>query len=107
MWFLGALLLGLFYAKYTTPLLGVWLLAASLLLVFVPRKDFIALGALIILGFMLGWWRGGILQQQSAVYAELYSEKITLVARATEDANYTYNSQLGFTSWCNQDTWKN
>lgn len=97
MWFLGALLLGLFYAKYTTPLTTLWLLAASLLFVFLPRKDLVALGAVIVLGFMFGWWRGGILQQQAAIYTELYSEKITLVGRATEDANYTYNSQLGFT----------
>lgn len=96
-WFLVSVLCGLFYAKYTTPLSVIWCVASLALLVMLPRKDLFALGALVILGFMFGWWRGGILQQQTAIYNDLYTEKITLVGRATEDGTYGFKSQLTFT----------
>lgn len=97
MWFLASLLSGLFYAKLTTPLAIIWLIASLALIVFLPRKDLLALSVLIVIGFMLGWWRGGILQQQAAIYNNLYDEKVTLVGRATEDGYYGTKSQLSFT----------
>jgi competence protein ComEC len=96
-WFLASLLCGLFYAKYTTPLSIIWLVASSILFVLLPRKDVVTLGAIIVIGFSIGWWRGGILQQQAAIYNDLYKEKITLVGRATEDGAYGTKSQLSFT----------
>lgn len=96
-WFFASVLTGLFYAKYTTPLSVIWLLASAVLLVLLPRKDVVSLGVLIIIGFTFGWWRGGLLQQQAAIYNDLYKEKITLVGRATEDAVYGSKSQLSFT----------
>lgn len=79
------------------PLSVIWCLATVLLLVLLPRKDIFALGALVAVGFMVGWWRGGVLQQQNMIYTDLFSEKISLVGRATEDAAYGVKSQLTFT----------
>ncbi len=96
-WFFVALLVGLFYAKFTTPLPVVWAMSSCLLLVLLPRKNVSALMAVVIVGLMLGWWRGGVLQSKAAIYNDLYKEKITLVGRATQDGAYDDKSQLAFT----------
>lgn len=97
LWFFVALLCGLFYSKFTTPLSLMWLLASATLLVLLPRKDLYTLAAVVIVGCTFGWWRGGVLQQQAAIYNDLYKEKITLVGRATQDGAYDDKSQLAFT----------
>lgn len=96
-WFFVALLVGLFYAKFTTPLPVVWAISSCLLLVLLPRKNVSALAAVVIIGLMLGWWRGGMLQSKTAIYNDLYKEKITLVGRAAQDGAYDDKSQLAFT----------
>lgn len=95
--FLGCLLVGLFVAKYTTPLSPYWLVAILVLLPIVFGKKYILLLYLCLAGLVFGWWRGGVWQSGNLELEKYYGQKIVLVGRSTEDSFYTYSSQLQFT----------
>lgn len=95
--FLCALLLGLYFAKLTTPLSAYWLLLCPIFALLIPRRTIGMLAAVIVIAFLFGWWRGGALQAQLAPYNELYFQNVSLIGRATEDGIYGNKSQLEFT----------
>ncbi len=47
-------------------------------------------------GLNLGWWRGSVYMQKLATYQSFIHQKVTIRARATEDAVYGRKSQLTF-----------
>jgi competence protein ComEC len=55
-----------------------------------------ALVWVILLGLCIGWWRGGVYMQKIARYDQLYGQKLTINAVATEDAVYGKTKQLTF-----------
>lgn len=85
---------------HTNVLIGFsWALLAGLLaLVFARRRSTISLILIILFGLSLGWWRGSIYMNKLAEYQSLFGQKITITARADEDATYSKNKQLEFTA---------
>ena len=71
-------------------------LLAILLLVTWRKRTIVTVVLAILLGLSLGWWRGSVFINRLAVYQPLYYQKITISARATEDAVYGTHSQLAF-----------
>lgn len=55
-----------------------------------------ALCACLLLGLCLGWWRGSVYGRELSVYQEFQYKKVTLSARAMEDAVYDDKKQLTF-----------
>ncbi len=51
---------------------------------------------LVLLGLSFGWWRGSLYMRQLDAYQPFYLRKVTLTARATEDAVYGKTKQIGF-----------
>jgi len=94
--FLISLLGGLFISKTTQPLSASWLLLALLLVPLVFGSKKVLVVYLVLLGVLIGWWRGGILQSQNLVYKELFYKTVTVTGRATEDSYYGDRSQLQF-----------
>lgn len=95
--FLIALLAGLYFAKFTFPLSVLWLLLLVVLLPITVRKGIVLIAYLLLTGFIIGWWRGGVLQAQNLRYYALFDKTVTITARATEDSFYADKSQLEFT----------
>ena len=93
---LVAILVGLFAAKFTTPLSFWWFSFAILLIPLMVRRGILALVAIVACGMLIGWWRGGILQTQNANYFDYYDKTVVLTAQATEDGFYSSKSQLEF-----------
>lgn len=92
-----ALLVGVFMAKFTSPLSAMWLLLPLVLLPVTVRKGVVLVAYLVVAGFILGWWRGGLLQAAHSAYDQAFYEKVTVTARATEDSFYADKGQLEFT----------
>lgn len=95
--FLVFLLIGLFIAKYTTPLSVYWLILAIVLFPLVFGKSYILIVYLCLAGLIFGWWRGGIWQNGNLQLEKYYGQKVTLVGRSTEDSYYGDKSQIQFT----------
>jgi competence protein ComEC len=95
--FLGFLLVGLFIAKYTTPLSVYWLILAIILCPIMLGKKYILLLYLCLAGIIFGWWRGGVWQAGNLRLEKYYEQKVVLVGRSTEDSYYGDKSQLQFT----------
>ncbi len=68
---------------------GFWLLRRR-------RQTAEAMLLTVLFGLSCGWWRGSLYMQKLAEYEPLYYHKITIVARAVEDAAYSKTKQLGF-----------
>ena len=86
-----ALLGGLYIAKLTDPLSALWLLLPIALLPLIVKRGFVLVAYLLLAGFLFGWWRGGILQAANTAYNQLFYDKVTILARATEDSFYADN----------------
>ncbi len=95
--FLGSLLIGLFIAKYTTPLSIYWLVLVVVLCPIAFGKRYILLLYLCLAGLVFGWWRGGIWQNGNLQLEKYYDQKVVLVGRSTEDSYYGDKSQIQFT----------
>lgn len=93
LWFCLAVLIGLCtgYFQLTLPAI-----CALLGLVLTAAGSRLRLAGLILLGFMVGSCRGTVVSQQLVSYHPLIDSKITLRARANEDAVYGKNGQLTF-----------
>jgi len=76
---------------------GAWLLLWPLLL-FLKKKDFLALFLVIILGLGLGLWRGTMFMGNLAQLKSLTAHSVTIEATATSDAIYGKKYQLQFTA---------
>jgi ComEC/Rec2-related protein len=95
--FLAFLLVGLFVARYTTPLSICWLVLVVILCPISFGKRYILLLYLCLAGLIFGWWRGGVWQSGNLQLEQYYDQKVTLVGRATEDSYYGNKSQIQFT----------
>ena len=95
--FLGCLLVGLFIARYTTPLSFYWLVLIIVLCPIALGKRYILLLYICLAGLVFGWWRGGVWQNGNLQLEKYYEQKVVLVGRATEDSYYGNNSQIQFT----------
>lgn len=78
------------------PAAGWCVMAALFLSLSQRRRDPVALLLTVLLGLMLGGWRGAIYMQKLADYSPWYYQKITITAKATEDAVYDKHKQLTF-----------
>lgn len=86
--------IGLAHAGYVVGVSWVWLWIA-LLIVF-RKRTVVTLALIVSLGIGLGIWRGDLFMQKLAAYQPLYGQKITITARAINDAVYSKNSQISF-----------
>ncbi len=94
--FLISLICGLFISKFTMPLSISWLIICLIFLLLLARKSIIFIFAIIVIGLLIGWWRGGILQTQMQAYNKNFYEKVVVTGLATEDGVYGNKGQLEF-----------
>ncbi len=72
-----------------------WLLVSVILIVFVLWKRYVyLLPVLIIVGVVLGLWRGSIEQAQLVIYKQLYGRALTISGSVSEDADVGKNGEL-------------
>jgi len=95
--FLAFLLVGIFIAKYTTPLPACWLILVIVLSPIMLGKKYILLLYICLAGLVFGWWRGGVWQNGNLQLEKYYEQKVVLIGRSTEDSFYATKSQLQFT----------
>lgn len=60
------------------------------------KKTVWALALVVLFGLSLGWWRGSVYQQKLTELQTYYGKQVTLVAKASQDANYGKHQQLQF-----------
>lgn len=95
--FLGVLAgLGFSYSGARISLLPIF--AMLLLLLTMRHKNVFKLLLVILLAFGLGWWRGLGYNDKIAVYDQLYDQKLSIVGRSNEDANYNKYKQISFSA---------
>ncbi|MEK7594364.1 MAG: ComEC/Rec2 family competence protein [Patescibacteria group bacterium] len=76
-----------------------WFWAGLVLLVLLPvlrRQNIVALVLVVLFGVCLGWWRGSLYMEKLAAYDQVLDQKVTITARAMEDATYGKTKQLAF-----------
>jgi len=98
LWAFVAVLVGLGFAYTGLRINFVWVLAAVLLALAMRRKNGFKLLLIVFLAFGLGWWRGIGFGEQIAVYDQLYDQKLSIVGKADEDANYNKYKQISFSA---------
>lgn len=89
--------LGLARAGYALNVAWCYL-AAAFLLVTWSKRSAMSLLLAILCGLLLGCYRGSAYTQKLAAYEYLRYQKVTITARATEDAVYANNKQLAFSA---------
>lgn len=87
--------IGLSHTGWILPMALVWF-AGLFLLISWRTHGIGAVCACLLLGLGLGWWRGSLYLQQLSVYDTYRYRKVTLTARAMEDAYYGKTGQLTF-----------
>ncbi len=92
LWFCLAILVGLCAGYFQIKLDLAWL-AFGVLAVAIAR---FRLAGLILVGFVFGSCRGAVVAQRITSYDSLIDSKVTLQAKANEDAVYGKNGQLTF-----------
>jgi competence protein ComEC len=91
------LLAGLGLARISSgPSLIMCLLLLPWLIVAIYRRSWVSLLVVLCVAVSFGWWRGTIFMQKLADYEPLYYQKVTITARASEDAIYGKTKQLAF-----------
>ncbi len=70
--------------------------AILLTLVFAKHKNITALVTLLLLGLVIGNWRGAIVMQRLDPLTDLYDQQVVLTATAQSDGIYSNNSQISF-----------
>lgn len=91
--FLGGL--GIARLKTITPS-SLIILIVPIVLLLVRKNKYLTLGAVIVLGLMLGWWRGSIYMQKLLPYQELKNRSVIVTGTADTDAIYGDKSQIVF-----------
>lgn len=90
-------LAGLGWARFAPALDGVWIWVIGLIVVASFRKArIVSLYSIVLLGFAVGWWRGGIYMAHVRELASLSHEKVVITGTALSDAVYDAKSQLSF-----------
>lgn len=94
---LAAFLCGLGFARTEVYINGLTILVAGLLACTVlPKRKPVAVIGAIILGFVLGWWRGQVFFARLAPLEQLQGNRIVAMVRAESDAVYDDRKQLTF-----------
>lgn len=94
---LAAFLVGLGFARTKLNLTGFWLLISAVVaLISIRKMRWVATVAVLIFGFLLGWWRGQAYMQKLSAYTKVYGHSVVIYGTADNDAIYTNNSQLTF-----------
>jgi ComEC/Rec2-related protein len=76
---------------------GIWCWLIGLFALFsLPRHGWVTLFAVALFGLSCGWWRGSMYLQRLAVYDGWQYQKLTITARAMNDALYGKTKQLTF-----------
>jgi competence protein ComEC len=76
---------------------GTWCWLIGLFaLISLPRHNWMTLILVALLGLGCGWWRGSLYLQRLAVHDDFQYQKITITARAMNDALYGKTKQLAF-----------
>jgi competence protein ComEC len=91
------LLIGIFTAKYLEPISINYFLIFCLLSLVFYRFRILFLVVLVLASFFGGLWRGGLLQQENAIYNDYFGEKVTVTGISSEDGFYSNGSQMEFT----------
>ncbi|MFO0971160.1 MAG: ComEC/Rec2 family competence protein [Candidatus Saccharimonadales bacterium] len=91
----SALMAGIYVAQFGIQPEWFWLLVLPLVL-FVPKRRFISLLAVLVVSFIVGMWRGGTMFNQVDQYKKLYNTSVTVVARVADDAGENQRGQLEF-----------
>lgn len=85
---LAAILVGLFLARYEVNLSPLCLLLLPLLAMLVIKRRYSALGAVVIIGLLIGLWRGAVMYRQAVRYEPLYNQTNTFAGNITDDPSY-------------------
>lgn len=96
---LAMFLAGLGAARRLPVIEGIWVVVAFGVTGFVfsvSRKRPFLMLALSLTLFLLGWWRGALVMQQTAIYDGLIGRTVTIQATAIDDAVYSDRGQLEF-----------
>ncbi len=93
-----AVLAGIGFAKVFSLPIGWWLIFLSPLLITVRHKKAFGLLAVIIVGLIIGLWRGEVYVEKLDELKALAGKPVAISAMAKSDAVYGKNSQIEFTS---------
>ena len=97
LWLFLSLLGGLGLARVgSEPVMVLCLLTLPFLVVVWRQRRLATLGLVILFGLLAGWYRGTMYLHRLAEYEPLYYQKVTITARASEDAIYGKTKQLSF-----------
>lgn len=92
-----ACLAGLGLAKLGWQVPLGWVLMCAPLLLLCWRKILIlSVPVALLLGMLVGLWRGGVVNQELNLYAQLIDQKVVLTGTATQDATYGNKKQIDF-----------
>jgi competence protein ComEC len=86
---------GLARTGYDFPSAWCWC-AGLFALLSLQKRSWLTLMLVMVLGVSCGWWRGAVYLQRLAVYDDVQYQKITITARAMNDALYGKTKQLTF-----------
>ena len=92
-----ALLAGLGTARVLPPVSGIIAAgcAVAALGLYRPKNE-LTLVAVLLLGFMIGWWRGGIVFEQLKRYDDFKGQTVTVLVTAETDSAYDKKLQISF-----------
>ncbi len=79
-------------------LFGISLVSVVFLFFVRQRQPKLFYIALIIFGFVAGWFQGSLFMQKVAVYDSMFGQQVTLEVTALEDSTYNEKSQMEFTA---------
>lgn len=93
----AAVLAGLAWARFGGPISGWWAAVFGLWALITFRSArLISVYLIILFGFSLGWWRGGLYMQEVRFLDEIAKEKVVITGRALGDGIYGRNGALEF-----------
>jgi len=91
------ILLGLIWSRKSPVLPWQYVVGAlAISIVTFKKARIISVYALALLGFSLGWWRGGIVMENVRYVQSINKNKITISAKVISDAIYDDRKQLSF-----------
>lgn len=95
-WLLVGVLIGLYVSKFGIFLQVSWFFLAALLGVFVLKKRLIAIPAVLLIGFIIGSWRGGVFLHKVSRYEQFYGRGVTVIGSVVDDTSYDERLQTEF-----------
>jgi competence protein ComEC len=93
---LVGVLAGLYISKSGWFLNSSWLVMIIPLALFLIKPKLATLFAVILIGFIIGSWRGGAFYQQVNGYSNYFGEQVTVVGNVVDDTSYDERRQTEF-----------